>query len=193
MRYLKTFGFAALAAYLMAFVAAGTASATIIETSSGNQLKSGTGFDLENEGNTTLHAPIGVIECEESRVQGVTTNDGGLGIDVVGGHVGLDWSRCNATVHVLAKGGFAIAGIGDSNGSLIWTGAKWTVEFLGFHCIFSTNNTKIGTITGGSPATLDVEATIPRTGGRSGIFCGSTAIWTGAYKIGNPPSLLVTK
>jgi hypothetical protein len=34
-----------------------------------------------------------------------------------------------------------------------------------------------------------ISATIPRTGGSSGIFCGSTAAWTGAYKVMSPATL----
>lgn len=70
-----------------------------------------------------------------------------------------------------------------------------TVEVSGFHCIYKTSSTDIGTLTGSanteSNPTLDIEATIPRTGGRSGAFCGSTAKWTGSYKVTAPNPLNV--
>jgi hypothetical protein len=72
-----------------------------------------------------------------------------------------------------------------------------TVELLGLHCIFNTSNTDIGTFTGsanaGANATLDIEATIPRTGGRSGAFCGSSAQWKGSYKVTSPKPLAVDR
>ena len=65
----------------------------------------------------------------------------------------------------------------------------------GFHCIFETSpsGTDIGTLTGSAiakgTATLDIEATIPRVGGSSGFFCGTTAQWTGAYQFNSPDPL----
>ena len=192
MKYVKMFGLAALAAALMAFAAVGTASATTIESEAGVPLGSGTTITANSEGTTTLHPPIGSIECEESHVGGKTTNAGGAGVNVTGNIEALSWSKCNATVNVLAKGTLSVAATSGSNGTLSSTGAEVTVEYLGFHCIFKTNSTSLGTVTGGSPATLDISATIPRTGGRSGAFCGSTAQWTGSYAVSNPSTLNIT-
>jgi len=70
------------------------------------------------------------------------------------------------------------------------------VQAFGFHCIFGTGaGTDIGTVTtntaSGGAATLDIGATIPRTGGTSGVFCGSTAQWTGTYKTTVPATLII--
>ena len=191
MKYLKMFGLAALAAALMAFFAVGTASATILEDDS-QKLSTNSLITAESEGTTELHPPFGSINCKKSHVGGKTTNEGGAGVNVSGDITALSWGECNATVTVLQKGTLSIAHTSGSNGTLSGTGQQVTVVYLGFHCIFSTNNTKLGTVTGGTTATLDIEATIPRTGGNSGAFCGTTAQWTGSYSVSTPDTLKVT-
>jgi hypothetical protein len=48
-----------------------------------------------------------------------------------------------------------------------------------------------GSTTTGGNATLDIAATIPRTGGTSGAFCGSSIQWTAAFKFTAPSTLNV--
>lgn len=192
MKYLKMFGLAALAAALMAFFAVGTASATIIESTTGVPLKAGTVIKAENEGHVTLHPPIGSVTCAKSHIEGTTTNDGGSGINVKGTVKTVRWSECNGTVTTLKEGSLEVA----SNGALTSSGTEVTVSLSGFHCIFSTSNTPIGTVTSSpnhtSDATFHIKAQIERTGGTSGIFCGSTAEWTGSYKVTSPTPLFIT-
>lgn len=197
MKYLKMFGLAALAAALMAFVVAGTASATTLTNGTGT-MKTGEAIESEAEGTTTLHPPFGDITCEKSTVAGSISNAGGSTETVSGGISSLTFTGCNATVTVVQKGSLEIhtkTASADNNGTLTSTGAEVTVEFIGTHCIFKTNGTDIGTLTGSATtkgaATLDIEATIPRTGGRSGAFCGTTAQWTGSYKVTKPSTLNV--
>ncbi len=197
MKILKLAALAAITAAAFASVVT-TASATTINNSEGTILGSGTTIVSEAEGTTILHPPIGDIECSASKVEGKTSNEGSATETVKGGIETLTFAGCNATVTVLKKGELEIhtkTEDPDNNGTLTSTGAEVTVEFKGFHCIFSTNATDIGTLTGskttGGNATLDIEATIPRTGGRSGAFCGSPAQWTGSYKVTNPSTLNV--
>ena len=195
MKYLKILGLAAIAAAaLMAFT--GTASATTLTGAGGASLGAGTEIKSAAEGTTVLHPPIGDIECKESTVAGKTSNAGGSSETVSGNIESLTFSNCNATVTVLAKGSLEIhtkTASADNNGVLTGSGNEVTVEFVGFHCIFKTSGTTLGTVTGsattGGSATLDIEATIPRTGGRSGAFCGSTAQWTGSYSVSSPSTL----
>lgn len=207
MKYVKMLGFAAVAAAaLMAFVGTGTASASTLTDGSGTVLGVGTEIKAENTETVTLHPPIGAIECEHSTVAGKVTNAGGtthivhektketttITHTVKGDIETLTFTECNATVTVLKKGTLEIhstAAENDNKGILTSSGAEVTVEFVGFHCIFSTNSTSIGTVTGGNPAKLAIEATIPRTGGRSGAFCGTTAQWTGGYEVTAPKPL----
>ena len=82
---------------------------------------------------------------------------------------------------------------GTNEGTITSTGAEITLEAFGCHCIFGTNATDLGKFTGsaktGGAATLDAVATIPRTAGRSGAFCGSTAQLTGSAEVTKPNPL----
>lgn len=199
MKYLKILGLAAIAAAaLMAF--AGSASATTL-TSPANTQYSGS-ISSVNEKTVILHPPFGDIECKKSTVEGSITNAGGAESTVSGnikeeGSVhGLTFSECNATVTVIKSGSLEVhtqEANNNHNGTVTSTGTEVTVELLGTHCIFATSGTDIGTLTGssntGSNATFDISATIPRTEGRSGAFCGTSAQWTGSYKVTSPTFL----
>lgn len=196
MKYLKILGLAAIAAAaLMAF--AGTASATEL-TCGAEMCPTGTEIKSVSEGHATLDAPFGTIQCN-SAVSGKTSNTGGA--ETVEGSIStLDFTNCtNATVDVLKNGTLEIHTAGSTangNGTLTSTGAEVTVEYLGTHCIFTTKETDLGTVTGSANtangrATLDISARIPRTSGRSGVFCGESAPWTGSYEVTAPTTLNV--
>ncbi|MGN6254286.1 MAG: hypothetical protein ACTHO8_04810 [Solirubrobacterales bacterium] len=202
MKQLKMLGFAAIAAgALMAFVGVGSASATTLTCPSGTACPAGTTIKSVSEGKAVLDAPFGNVECE-STVEGHTTttkeqeehketpragvNDGPI--------TSLKWSNCGGdTVTTLATGSLTIESAGSNNGTLKSTGSSVTVIHLGVHCIYETSGTTLGTVTGssttGGNATLDIKATIPRTGGNGGAFCGTSAPWTGSYKVTSPTSL----
>ena len=197
MKIFKLAAMAAAAVVAFAALGAGSASATELDNATG-MIATGSTIAASAESTTTLHPPIGDIECSASGVEGTTSNTGGASETVSGNISSLTFTGCNATVTVLAKGSLEIhtreTGA-NSNGTLTSSGTEVTVEFGGFHCIFKTSSTDIGTLTGsantGGNATLDIEATSPRTGGRSGAFCGSTAKWTGSYKVNTPSTLNV--
>lgn len=215
MKYLKMLGLAAVAAAaLMAFVGAGTASATQLTCTQPAGTKiicpQGTNIHAVNEETVILHPPIGKIECTKSTVEGDLDNVGSSTTTAGGLIDALTFEGCNAEeVKVEAKGSLEIhteyeeitdkdgtktkiqKAVSTNNGTLTSTGAKVTVTFAGFHCIFTTNETDLGTLTGSSStasktATLDIIAEIPRTGGTSGIFCGTKAKWTGSYTVTDP-------
>ncbi|MGN6253795.1 MAG: hypothetical protein ACTHO8_02280 [Solirubrobacterales bacterium] len=173
----------------MAFAGAGSASATLLTCGTGSQCPEHTTIKSASEGKAVLDAPFGNVECE-STVEGTTENS--VGETVHGPISSLTFTNCGGdTVTVLEKGTLSIAaGGGEHNGELTSSGAKVTVIHLGVHCIYETSSTKIGKVTGstttGSNATLDISATIPRVGGTGGAFCGSSAPWTGSYKITSP-------
>lgn len=185
MKYLKMFGLAALAAALMAFFAVGTASAATLE-GEGSVMKNGDTISAESS-HVVLHPPFGSITCAKSTVSGEITD----AHHVTGKITTLSFSSCNATVTVLKPGTLTIG----SGGLLTGSGQEVTVNYIGTHCIFSTNGTELGTVTNssstGGHAVLDIKATIPRTAGSSGAFCGSTAQWTGSYTVTKPAKLNV--
>jgi hypothetical protein len=83
----------------------------------------------------------------------------------------------------------------NGNGTATSTGTRVTVVYFGFHCIFETNKTDVGTLTGSNntkgKATGDISATIPRVGGSSGAFCGSSAPLTGSVVINTPSNIVI--
>ena|SRR5215469_9890453 len=199
MKYLKIFGLMMLAAAaLMSIIGAGGASATELTCEPGVMCPAETILHGASEGHVILHPPIGSIECEGT-LEGKTSNTGGPSETVSGMRTSFTVNNCNATVEILRIGTTEVhtdpndpTGA-SGNGTVTSTGTEGTVEFLGFHCIFTTNNTDLGTLTGssttGSTATFDVSGTIPRTGGRSGAFCGSSAEITGSGKVDTPDFL----
>lgn len=196
MKYLKILGLAAIAAAaMMAF--AGSASATELTCNkAGEKCAAGTTIHAVSEGHAVLdNEALGNVECN-STVEGSLTEPG-TPTTTASGPIkagGLTFTNCtSAVVQVLNQGTLEIHTQGSTanhNGTLTSSGAEVTVEKFGFHCIFSTNNTDLGTVTGsgttGATATLDISANIPRTGGRSGLFCGTSSPWTGFYKVDSP-------
>ena len=200
MKYLKILTVAAIAASaLMAF--AGSASATTL-TSGGNTVAKGTVLhSVLKEGEAILQSTlIGEVKCKESTVSGATGNEGSATETVSGEISTLDFGNCNSTVKVLKAGSLEIhteytkeengeekqKTTADGNGTLTSSGAEVTVEILGLHCIFTTSNTDIGTVTGttvGSATFQAKSAPISRTGGRSGAFCGTSALWNATYTL----------
>ncbi|HEX5526912.1 MAG TPA: hypothetical protein VFX44_06905 [Solirubrobacterales bacterium] len=212
MKYLKILGLAAIATgALMAFIGAGTASATQLTCKNASGIievcPKGTLIKAASEGHAILdNSATGNIECN-STLEGSTSNTGSATETIKGviNFGGLTFTNCtSAVVQVLSFGTLEIHTeytkeadghetqntASTNNGTLTSTGAEWTVEKAGFHCIYSTSATDLGTVTGSTTtkgkATLDINGRIPRTGGRSGIFCGESAPLTGSYVVNSP-------
>lgn len=197
MKYVKILGLLALAVTaLMAFAA--TASATTLTTETdGTTPYSGT---IHATAGTLLMHGVATIECHESTIQGDVTDAGGPDEThtVKVSLTSLTYSNCTGDNHITVnKPGILeihtdTQGVNDGNGTVTWSGAEitWQITSLGLSCVFTTNATDFGTLTGsrrsGHPeATLTVaSAKIPRTGGS--IFCGSSSTWTGEYTITTP-------
>jgi hypothetical protein len=198
MKSVKMLGLAVSAAIaLLAFAGGGSASATQLTCTEPAGTKVfcpvGTVIHSENEGTLTLDPPFGSIQCAKATGEGKLTNTGSSTTTPSGASEITTIQECNATVTALQKGTLEVhtkSANADGNGLFTSTGTQVTVEFIGTHCIFETKNTTVGTLTGSSTtkgtATMDIEATIPRTGGRSGAFCGSTAQMTGSLKVTKP-------
>lgn len=199
MKHLKTLALVGVLAGLMAFVSAGSASATVL-TCGPSICPAGTFIHADSEGHIEFHPPIGTIECGMT-VEGVTTNVGSSTETVKGNFKSHVFTTCNAEVKIIANGSFEIhtekePSPANNNGTVTSSGTQFTIVFAGFHCIFGTNKTHLGTITGsantGGTATWHLEnTTIPRTGGSSGIFCGGEMHITGSLLIDTPMVLNV--
>ncbi|HKF83819.1 MAG TPA: hypothetical protein VKB23_12775 [Solirubrobacterales bacterium] len=193
MKYVKMLGLLALAATAL-FAFAASASATTLTSPKGTVYTST--ISASTEGHAVLHDTSGLgitIECNGG-VSGTVTGHG-TSKTVTGPISSLTWTNCtnNWAVSTLKTGTLEAHNIaGTENGTLTSTGAEVTTKqsTTGLHCIYSTNATDIGTLTSstatGGNATLDIAATITRTGGSSGFFCGSAGTWTGSYKVTTP-------
>jgi len=196
MKYVKMLGLLALAATAL-FAFAASASATTVTSPKGTPY-AGTTFHAETEGHAILHDTSGLgitIECNGT-VHGDFTQGTGSITPII--HVEqLTWTLCtnNWSVTTLKTSTLEAHNIaGTENGTVTSNGAEVTTKqsTTGLHCIYSTNATDIGRLTATPTAppttnsTLDISATIQRTGGSSGFFCGSAGTWTGSYKVTTP-------
>jgi hypothetical protein len=184
MKYVKILGLlAVVAGAMMAF--AGSASAII--TNPPGTTYSGTLTATSEE--TTLHGGV-TITCKHSHTHG-TVSPGTTHEKIV-----VTFGKCEPdTVDVKASGSLAIA----SDGTATSTGAEVTVvthrTVLGFpvtaHCIYTTNNTKVGTLTENvEPAVLHIGSSpIPRV--TTDSACGETSVWTGSYTVATPSGKIV--
>jgi hypothetical protein len=198
MKYVKMFGLLAVAAAaLMAF--AGAASATTVTSPTGTAIANGTKIHAESEGgHVKLHTDIAEILCP-STVEGEITTNSLTGTDASGpittlifGTKATEGCTNGWVVHVNLPGSLSVRhNTGTYNGDLFSSGATVTATRFGVECAYQTNNTTIGTLTGGEHATLHIEAVIPRHGGSS--LCGSSAAnWTGSYTVTKPTPLFIS-
>lgn len=200
MKYIKMVTIAAVAAVAVMAVA-GTASATTLTSPAGTTLGVGTIIKAKlKEGKAVLAPTPGTfakIEAGKSEVEIKITNAGSSTTTVQGEIVKLTFteSNCAEDPTVLKNGTGEIhtevSGTDNGNGQLTSSGTEVTTNCFGLHCIWSTSNTTLGNLTGGNEPILTANATINRTGGRSGAFCGSDGTWTAKYVVESPTPLLV--
>lgn len=175
----KTACLLALAALsLLAF--ASTASATKITSPTGTT--STASGKVEAEGHLVLDNPIAVIECA-GQAEGKIESHGGSGVPAAGKLSSLSITNCTNEWHVtvVAPGSASISHTSGYNGSIFSSGATIEATRFGISCRYATNSTGFGTVTSGSPATVDIAASIPFHSGS--IFCGSGATaLTGSLK-----------
>jgi hypothetical protein len=206
MKYLKMLGLAAVAAMgLMAFLGAGTASATLLcETNvttgctSAWDVASGSTLLFTAEGSTTLTDAFGnlVDTCTGSTVEGKSSTGGGSTTETVsGGITKLEFTGCTKTTTVVEThpgtsepfGKLEVHSVaGTKNGTVTSTGSTVIIHNTIFGtCQFQTNSTDLGTLTGkdntasGKP-TLDIGA--DTTGRIPSENCGFNGIWEGSYE-----------
>jgi len=188
MKYLKMLGLAAVAVAALALP--GMAGANPLTSPTGTGYTST--IKAESEGATTLHDERGTVVCEESNLEGKVESHGST--TASGKASSLTFGGCNYPVEVLKAGSLEVKTTTAGHGTVFSSGAEIRIKFLFWECVYSTNGTDVGTLTGsnvtGSNATLDIgAASIPRTGGS--YTCSSSATWTGSYKVTTPSTLYI--
>ena len=213
MKHLKMLGLAAIAALgLLAFVGAGTASATTLCSTNTNPCTGtsygvGTKIHADSEGHVVLKAAFAEALCN-STVEGEVTNAGGHPGTVSGPITHLTFFNCTSpcTAAVATKnanGNYGTLEVhtqnatSNGNGTLTAFNALVHVTCSGVTCDFGTAEagTDLGTLTGGNPhATLDINATVVYKGGAGSFVCAGfsgTANWSGNYTVTKPTPLFV--
>lgn len=173
---------------LACLIVPAAASATVITSSAGATPT----IKAESEGYVVLDREPANIECT-STIEGKVESHG-PGVTAVGNINSLSFYGCKDLWHVTvtSPGTLEVHWTTGSNGTVTSSGLTVTATRQGIICNYSTQNTDIGTITGGEPATIHLAASIPRHGGSQ--FCGgSTAPLTGSYKVASPLSLSIDK
>jgi hypothetical protein len=193
MKYVRMCGLLGVAvAAVMAF--AGSASATTLTSPTGTTF-TGKIHAVGENGHVELHTALGSVECDSTAEAEFKTH--GAGVTVRGPVTSLLFYDCTNedTVTVKRAGTLEVHWTSGYNGTLTSNETEVEVYFHSFggSCIYLTKNTDIGTVTGGTEATLDIDGDILRTGGSLGIFCDSFGVLTGSYKVTTPHTLYVDK
>lgn len=181
MKHFRSLGVIIMAVTII-MMGAASASATTLTDSAENGTPT---VHLVNEkAHLELANPIVNIRCLATIEFFITAH--GSGVTASGPVSVLKYSGCTDewVVDVVNNGSITVhytgAGSGHGVGTLTSTGFKITGTRAGLSCIYETNETPLGTLTGGNPATLAVSATIPRVGG-SFLCGGSTAALSGSF------------
>ncbi len=181
MKYVKMLGLLAVAAAaLMAF--AGTASATSLTSPLGTTY---TEEIVATSTNSELDGAFVTVKCGHSEAKGEITAHGGEA-PVSGDITSLTFTECNYPTTVESAGTLSI----NSENKVTSNGAKVSIATSVGTCVFTTNNTSVGTLAEGENAALNINSSkIPRTGGN--FLCGSSGTWTGSYDLTTPNDLWV--
>ena len=206
MKYVKILGLAVVAAMaLMAFLGAGTASATkLCKTTDTPHCTAGWHYNEGTVIKTSLKAGTSAVlsdtggslrdECAESTTEGATTNTGSE-TETVDGKVEaakLTWGKCTAEKTETLKGGLLeIHWIeGTHNGTVTAKEFEVTVKVFGVSCIYKAGaGIHLGELTSGPEPILHVNTVVQGSGG---FLCPSTGTWKATYVVTSPTPLYVT-
>ena len=200
MRYLKMLGLAAVAAAaLFAILGAGSASATVLCSTTAEPCPAGQKWPV----GTTLDwsVPSGkqialvdteggeLDKCSTSTLQWTITNAGSATTTVTGENEGTTWGSCTFPTKTLTLGKTEIHKIaGTSNGTVTEEGTfEVTINTVFFgSCIYgATSGVSIYDLIEGVAAETRVNAVVERFSG-SNFACPSTAKMTGDYVLTAP-------
>jgi hypothetical protein len=177
----KIFGLLALV--LTAFVALPTvAEATTITSPTGTAVTSNKEASSEVT-HITLTNPIALIACTSTIAGPIESH--GSGVTAAGKVSALTFTGCTNSWHVTTVTGGTLTSHYTSgyNATVTSTGAKVAMTRFGTTCTYETNNTNMGTATGGNPSTLHIAASIPLVASESSGLCGSgNSKMEGSYK-----------
>lgn len=186
MKYLNMLWIAAIATVsAMAFAVPAVATTA---TSPAGTTYTGT---LKGSGEAQFHGPFVTIKCQSS-LEGIIESHGS---SVTGKGKSTKWEHreCSVPVETIATGTIEIHTVGKGQGTITSTGTVGRAITSVGECIYSTNNTDLGTVTDssitGGTATVHLSGVIPRTGGN--FLCGSSATLTGFAPVTTPDKIFI--
>jgi hypothetical protein len=190
MKQRKTLGIAAMAAIsLMAFLGAGSASATALCTDAGCSVTypEGTTVDASLSGTAILESGSTTLDtCTGGTAKGKTGTPSETKVPV--SIETLTWTGCTNTTDTITKGSFEFEKATGDSAKVIGKGSEVTVNTLGVTCTYVTGTgTQLGTVTGGSEPVLNISATVAKIAGS--VICPATASWTATYIFTEPHAL----
>lgn len=126
------------------------------------------------------HNPIANVQCESTLEWQIESH--GSGVTAAGKLTNLAVTPCTSgwVVHIITAGVFEAHSIGGNAATLTSSGMTVVKTRLGIECRYKTQNTDLGVLTGGNPATIHLNGLIPSHGG-SGLCGASSHSATGAY------------
>jgi len=203
MKYLKMLALAAVAAgALMAFIGAGSASASVVCSTSvdpcptGQKWTAGTALEfsipagqsanLVETNNPPAENGESINTCKESTVGGKITKVGSSTETVTGEITALTWKGCTFPTTTTVLGKLEIHKIvgGGGNGTLTADGeTRVTINTVFFgSCVYTVESGKsIGDVTEGNPSVFHANAVAHKREG-SNFACPTTAVWTATYE-----------
>jgi hypothetical protein len=186
MKHAKFIPAIAVAAAALMCAGLGTASATVV-TNEGSAYTgaihaSSVEIDFDGAGNA---------ECGKSTLE-FKVESHGASVTAAGKVSKWTFGECTAPVEVWKAGSIEIhtlSTLSGGDGTVTSTGAEIAIQYPSFTCIYTTKGTDLGVLDDGAFvfSELDVEATLPRTGGS--FFCGSIGVMTGEFMVTPPVSV----
>lgn len=202
MKYLKMLSLAAVAAAaLMAFLGAGTASATVICKNNLNTTACSEKYPVGTKGTASLAAGTtavlettageALVTCTESVISSTLENAGSATTTVKSGVSTMTFANCNLPVVVLKGGSAELHHIaGTDNGTLTTFGTEVTVQIFGTTCVYgSGSGLDVGITVGGNPGSMQLSTVFPRISGS--FICPADARFTGKYVATSPTNAWV--
>ena len=202
MKFLKVLGLAAVAAMaLTAFLGAGSASATVLCTTTSTPC--GTGWHIDQIEFSAKSGTSGKKYSTSESLEATCTGSSFAANKAVTGSssttvtlevtkANMIWSLCAQTTDTISGGEIEVHTIvGSDNGTVTAKNFAVTVVVGGISCIYGAGTgVDWGTLTGGPDAILDINAVTTKQPG-SNFLCPSDSIWKGEYTVTNHNAVYV--
>lgn len=173
----------AVAAALTLLAFAGNVSAAVLTSPAGTEYTGTLTWSLTES--LLMRSGFANVTCTGSTMSGVVDTNTATAHESLSS---LTYNSCGGTTaDVLKNGSLSVA----ADGTVTGFGSEVTFSTLGTSCVygFAPGGTKLGTLNGGTTASLLLNAQIRKISG--GFTCADPATWSGEYTVTTPDTLLV--